>query len=398
MDQWLMASGAVVAVSATGLLSILLIPIIQRDHHSDVIQLLVGLAIGTLTGDALLHLLPHAFSSHLHNNDKHHHNDSHSHHNSTHEDTEDHPTGHHSELVWFGLMALLAIIAFLAFERVVTIVTDLCNKSHKKSKIDNCNRAVGEKVPNHNMSSEPTSPSELEKLNLNNESKVNNEENLKPKESIEGDCLSGTTNSGQHDIQMTEQCHRETRVYPHPDPDRGFVIELTDHHHHHQRQTPRSQSVIYTVITGDGLHNLCDGIAIGVAFAGSGVGGGLSTTIAVLCHELPHEVGDFAVLLRAGLSVKRAIIYNILSAVLCFVGMTIGILFGRINDAWLSAAIAGMFLYIALVDMIPQLDCCPTQSGTTRAFKLTVQLIGISIGVAIMCVISIYEESIKFDF
>lgn len=125
---------------------------------------------------------------------------------------------------------------------------------------------------------------------------------------------------------------------------------------------------------------------------------GLSTTIAVLCHELPHEVGDFAVLLRAGLSVKRAIIYNALSGLLCFVGMSIGVLVGRINDSWLSAAIAGMFLYIALVDMIPQLDCCPTQSGTTRAFKLSVQLVGISIGVVIMCLISIYEDSIKFDF
>ena len=124
----------------------------------------------------------------------------------------------------------------------------------------------------------------------------------------------------------------------------------------------------------------------------------MSTTIAVLCHELPHEVGDFAVLLRAGLSVKRAIIYNALSGLLCFVGMTIGVFVGRVNDSWLSAAIAGMFLYIALVDMIPQLDCCPTKSGTTRAFKLSVQLIGISIGVAIMCVISIYEDRIKFEF
>jgi len=78
--------------------------------------------------------------------------------------------------------------------------------------------------------------------------------------------------------------------------------------------------------------------------------------------------------------------------------MTIGVAVGRINDAWLSAAIAGMFLYIALVDMIPQLDCCPSQSGTTRAFKLTVQLVGISIGVAIMCIISIYEEHIKISF
>lgn len=103
-------------------------------------------------------------------------------------------------------------------------------------------------------------------------------------------------------------------------------------------------------------------------------------------------------LLKAGLSVKRAISYNILSGLLCFVGMTVGVAIGKINDAWLSAAIAGMFLYIALVDMIPQLDCCPTQSGTTRAFKLTVQLIGISIGVAIMCAISIYENQFHFDF
>ncbi len=125
---------------------------------------------------------------------------------------------------------------------------------------------------------------------------------------------------------------------------------------------------------------------------------GVSTTIAVLCHELPHEVGDFAVLLKAGLSVKRAIIYNALSGLLCFAGMSIGVLVGTINDGWLSAWIAGMFLYIALVDMIPQLDCCPSQSGTTRACRLTVQLIGISIGVAIMSMISIYEDHIQISF
>jgi len=88
--------------------------------------------------------------------------------------------------------------------------------------------------------------------------------------------LSGNANSAAHEMQLTtEQCHRETIVYPHPDPDRGFVIQLTDHHHHHQRQTQRgAKSVIYMVITGDGLHNFCDGIAIGVAFAGSGLSGG----------------------------------------------------------------------------------------------------------------------------
>jgi zinc transporter ZupT len=114
-----------------------------------------------------------------------------------------------------------------------------------------------------------------------NETKLNNEDSKLAKESSKDDCLNQST---AHDtLQLTtEQCHRETIVYPHPDPDRGFVVQLTDHHHHHQRQTQRgAKSVIYMVITGDGLHNFCDGIAIGVAFAG-GISGGIIQLLFVL--------------------------------------------------------------------------------------------------------------------
>lgn len=203
---------------------------------------------------------------------------------------------------------------------------------------------------------------------------------------------------GMHAPLATEQCHRETMVYQHPDPDRGYVIQLMDHHHHHQHQSGShkgASSVIYMIVTGDGLHNFFDGLAIGIAFAGGGIGGGISTSVAVLCHELPHEVGDFAVLLKAGLAVKKAVMYNTLSAILCFIGMTVGILVAKMDTGMLSAIIAGMFLYIALVDMIPQLDCCPTAAGTTRAFKLSVQLIGMGIGVCIMSIISIYEPTLQ---
>ena len=73
-------------------------------------------------------------------------------------------------------------------------------------------------------------------------------------------------------------------------------------------------SVAWMVIFGDGIHNMADGMAIGAAFGESYVSG-LSTSIAVLCHELPHEVGDFAMLLKAGMSVKQAIVYNLLRLV-----------------------------------------------------------------------------------
>lgn len=67
----------------------------------------------------------------------------------------------------------------------------------------------------------------------------------------------------------------------------------------------------WMVIVGDGIHNLADGMAVGAAFTEDFISG-LSTSIAVLCHELPHEVGDFAMLLKAGMSLKQALFYNIL--------------------------------------------------------------------------------------
>ncbi|XP_053208109.1 zinc transporter ZIP10-like [Panonychus citri] len=388
---WCYGAGAVIFISIVGLGAILMIPSI-KNHHGDVIQLLVGLAIGTLTSDALLHLLPHAFIEPSHGSDNHHHGDNHGHSHGADETAEMAKIGHgdHTRSVIYGLMSLMGIIGFLTFERVLTIISDLFSQSNRKSsKISNCNKA---KHSNHNLTAlndnGHAAASELEKLNET--IKMNDE---KCKEAGDVAYMNGNAN----DLQLTtEQCHRETIVYQHPDPDKGYVVTLTDHHHHHQKQHQKgAKSVIMMIVTGDGMHNFFDGLAIGVAFAGGGVGGGLSTSVAILCHELPHEVGDFAVLLNAGLSTKRAVMYNFLSAVLCFIGMTVGVIVGKMDTGLLSSLIAGMFLYIALVNMIPQLDCCPTESGTTRALKLSIQLIGISIGVAIMSTISIYETNLQ---
>jgi len=104
---------------------------------------------------------------------------------------------------------------------------------------------------------------------------------------------------------------------------------------------------------GDGLHNFTDGMAIGAAFAAN-IAGGFSTAVAVFCHELPHELGDFAVLLKAGMSAKQAVFYNLLSSILCLLGMVLGVFLGESETAtaWVFATAAGMFLYIALVDMV----------------------------------------------
>lgn len=126
------------------------------------------------------------------------------------------------------------------------------------------------------------------------------------------------------------------------------------HTHGHVHSPPESlTAVAWMVILGDGLHNFTDGMAIGAAFSSS-LAGGFSTGLAVLCHELPHELGDFAVLLKAGMSPKKAICYNFLTAILCLFGMIAGILVGDTPETsqYIFAGTAGLFIYIALVDMV----------------------------------------------
>ena len=130
------------------------------------------------------------------------------------------------------------------------------------------------------------------------------------------------------------------------------------HAHSHAHSAPHNiSSVAWMVIFGDGIHNLADGLAIGAAFA-DGYMSGFSTSFAVLCHELPHEIGDFAMLLKAGMTIKQAVFYNVLSSVLAFIGMVVGLLLGTIHNfsAWMFTATAGVFLYVALVDMMPELS------------------------------------------
>ncbi len=142
-------------------------------------------------------------------------------------------------------------------------------------------------------------------------------------------------------------------------------------------------------LIGDGLHNLIDGMVIAGAFM-IDIRLGILTTIAVISHEVPQEIGDFGVLVHAGYSVKKALFYNFISASFSIIGAIIVILLGNYFDNLIGIIIpitAGGFIYIASSDLIPELKKEVKISQSLR------QLLGLIIGLSIMIIINLFFHS-----
>jgi len=110
-------------------------------------------------------------------------------------------------------------------------------------------------------------------------------------------------------------------------------------------------------LIADGAHNFIDGVLIGVSYMVS-LPIGIATTIAVILHEIPTEIGDFGVLLHAGYSTRRALQYNFLSALMAVAGTLLALSIGPSISSFTTAVLpitAGGFLYIAGSDLIPEL-------------------------------------------
>jgi len=139
-----------------------------------------------------------------------------------------------------------------------------------------------------------------------------------------------------------------------------FLIErvVSGFHTHHPADVGAIKSASYLVIIGDSLHNFLDGIAIGVAFLINPMLG-FVTTLAIAAHELPQEIADYTILIKGGFSRAKALLVNFASALTAILGVIIVFALGDILAAYegiLLGATAGMFLYIAAVDIIPELN------------------------------------------
>ena len=168
----------------------------------------------------------------------------------------------------------------------------------------------------------------------------------------------------------------------------SYVVEmvLEWRHCHVPTSDEHPHSFAYVNLIGDGVHNFIDGLIIGGAYLVN-FGLGLSTTIAVILHEIPQEIGDFGVLLYAGLKPGRALLYNLLSAFTSIVGALLVLFLGETQGltGFLVPFAAGNFLYIAGSDLVPELK------DQKDVGKSLVQLFVMVLGVALMYLLRLLD-------
>lgn len=161
-----------------------------------------------------------------------------------------------------------------------------------------------------------------------------------------------------------------------------FVLEKFIHWRHCHIPTSKDHPhpLAFMNLVGDGVHNFIDGMIIAAGYL-IDFRLGLTTTVAVMLHEIPQEIGDFGVLIHAGFSKYKALFYNFLSALTAVFGAIVVFLMHPNQEVIVQLLIpftAGGFIYIASSDLIPELH------KETDPKKSAIQLLGIILGIMIM--------------
>ena len=170
----------------------------------------------------------------------------------------------------------------------------------------------------------------------------------------------------------------------------SFVVEkfLRWRHCHIPTSNEHPHSFAYMNLFGDAIHNLIDGLIVGGSYIVN-FSVGLATTLAVIFHEIPQELGDFGVLVHGGFSKRKALWFNLLTAFTAVIGTLLALAFGSIIEGFtplmLSFA-AGNFIYIAGSDLIPEL-----RKDEANLKKATMQIISICLGIITMMLMLVLE-------
>ena len=172
---------------------------------------------------------------------------------------------------------------------------------------------------------------------------------------------------------------------------KAALLRHTHHHegdghgHHHGHDAEDAGRSGWMVLVGDGVHNFVDGVLIAAAFMADPEVG-ILTAFAIIAHEIPQEIGDFMILLNAGFSKKRALIYNLICGLLAILGGVFGYLFldrAASSIPYLLVFASSSFIYIAVSDLMPQMHRRPHVKESIQQVAL------IGFGVALVLVLTL---------
>jgi len=328
---------ATAAISTAPFLILFLVPLDSNSaDNQPILKVLLAFASGGLLGDAFLHLIPHAISPHSHDGSDHGHSHSHSH---SHGGEEGHD---HTENMMVGLWVLAGMMAFFVVEKCVRHIKGGHGHSHSHGAV--------------------------------------NEEETK-KEAVEGSEKKTDDDKKTEDAETTDDSEDKK--------DSKEKEESTDDQPPVEVVEPKKEIKIsaYLNLVADCTHNFTDGLAIGASFLVSR-NVGLITTLTIFLHEIPHEIGDFAILIQSGCTKRKAMSLQLVTAIGAFAGCICGLLaegLGTAASAWILPFTAGGFIYIATVSVIPELL---EETKFTQSLK---EIFALLVGIFLMVVIAITE-------
>ncbi|XP_044187689.1 metal cation symporter ZIP14 [Thunnus albacares] len=334
----------VTLISLCSLVGASVVPFMKKTFYKRLLLYFIALAIGTLYSNALFQLIPEAF-------------------------------GFDPMVDFYVSKSAVVFGGFYLFfftEKILKVLLKQKNGSHGHSHYSNADR----------YSTPDVEEGEKEKLQQNGEA---------------SSLALGKVDAGEGELMLSPaQTPQDSQS-----PDSGGRSSSSGGGCYWLKGTTYSDigTLAWMITLSDGLHNFIDGLAIGASFTAS-VFQGISTSVAILCEEFPHELGDFVILLNAGMSIQQALFFNFLSACCCYLGMGFGILAGNsFSPNWIFALAGGMFLYIALADMFPEMNEVSREEedagGSSFLLTFAIQNAGLLTGFAIMLLLTTYSGQIQ---
>ncbi|KRY73738.1 Zinc transporter ZIP8 [Trichinella pseudospiralis] len=343
---WVVGMSLVTLINFAAVIGILLFPLVNKKRWQTLLDWCVGLGVGSLSGSAIFHLLPSALGL-------------------------DFNAINNSKVLWTLVFGFFLFYLVDNAIKAASAFRELIASKNIQAEVMSSIIKVGEVALKGNDNFIAVENVAL-KTNLNKK-KVQDER-------VEEECELEKILLVKSDSIINGLCPDE------------HTTSLSD-------DEVKITNVAWMIIFGDAVHNFIDGLSIGAAFT-RGILSGISVSIAVLCEELPHELGDVAILIHSGMKLRKALVYNLLSALTCYAGFIIGVVLGGIGsaDQYIFALAGGLFIYISFAHMIPDMNG-KLEMELKQNFKnglgiFFVQFSGILVGLVCLFFLAMYNEQI----